>query len=63
MKAGLKAALVRGHKGGRRSTFQDDHMQAVLTLLRDPQISVRKATERLRLGFSSLHRHALSLRA
>ncbi len=61
--AGLKAALARGRRGGRRQKLQDDDIQAVLTLLRDPQISVRKAAEKLGLSVSSLYRHAPGLRA
>ena len=61
--AGLKAALARGRKGGRRPKLQESDIQAVLALLRDPQISVRKAAEKLGLSVSSLYRHAPGLRA
>ena len=61
--AGLKAALARGRKGGRRPKLQEDDIEAVLALLRDPQISVRKAAARLGLSVSSLYRHAPGLRA
>ena len=61
--AGLKAALARGRKGGRRPKLQEDDIEAVLALLRDPQISVRKAAEKLGLSVSSLYRHAPGLRA
>ena len=61
--AGLKAALARGRKGGRRPKLQEDDIEAVLALLRDPQISVRKAAAKLGLSVSSLYRHAPGLRA
>ncbi len=61
--AGLKAALARGRKGGRRPKLQEGDIQAVLALLRDPQISVRKAAAKLGLSVSSLYRHAPGLRA
>ena len=60
--AGLKAALARGRRGGRRPKLQEDDIQAVLALLRDPQISVRRAAEKLGLSVSSLYRHAPGLR-
>src|SRR3712207_7224244 len=37
--AGLRAALARGRKGGRRPKLQEDDIEAVLAFLRDPQIS------------------------
>ena len=61
--AGLRAALARGRKGGRRPKLQEDDIEAVLALLRDPQISVRKAAAKLGLSVSSLYRHAPGLRA
>ena len=41
--AGLKAALARGRKGGRRPTVKADDIRAALALLTDPEISVRAA--------------------
>ena len=41
--AGLKAALARGRKGGRKPKVKADDIRAALTLLNDPEISVRKA--------------------
>src|SRR3712207_9132416 len=61
--AGLRAALARGRKGGRRPKLQEDDIEAVLAFLRDPQISVRKAAAKLGLSVSSLYRHAPGLRA
>ena len=61
--AGLKAALARGRKGGRPKKVKADDIQAALALLRDPQISVRKAAAKLGLSVSALYRHAPSLRS
>jgi DNA invertase Pin-like site-specific DNA recombinase len=61
--AGLKAALARGRKGGRRPKVKDDDIRAALALLNDPQISVRSAAKRLGLSVSTLYRHAPGLRA
>jgi DNA invertase Pin-like site-specific DNA recombinase len=61
--AGLKAALARGRKGGRRSKVKPDDIRAALALLNDPQISVRSAAKRLGLSVSTLYRHAPGLRA
>ena len=61
--AGLKAALARGRKGGRRPKVKEDDIRAALALLNDPQISVRSAAKRLGLSVSTLYRHAPGLRA
>ncbi len=61
--AGLKAALARGRKGGRRPKVKPDDIRAALALLNDPQISVRAAAKRLNLSVSTLYRHAPGLRA
>jgi DNA invertase Pin-like site-specific DNA recombinase len=61
--AGLKAALARGRKGGRRPKVKPDDIRAALALLQDPQISVRGAAKRLGLSVSTLYRHAPGLRA
>lgn len=60
--AGLKAALARGRKGGRRPTVKADDIQAALALLQDPEISVRKAAGKLGLSVATLYRHAPGLR-
>lgn len=60
--AGLKAALARGRKGGRRPTIKADDIKAAEALLRDPEISVRKAAEKLGVSVSALYRHAPGLR-
>jgi|SRR6202453_1847548 DNA invertase Pin-like site-specific DNA recombinase len=61
--AGLRAALARGRKGGRRPKVKSDDIRAALALLSDPQISVRGAAAKLGLSVSSLYRHAPGLRA
>jgi len=61
--AGLKAALARGRKGGRRPKVKPDDIRAALALLNDPQISVRAAAKRLGLSVSTLYRHAPGLRS
>jgi DNA invertase Pin-like site-specific DNA recombinase len=61
--AGLKAALARGRKGGRRPKVKEDDIRAALALLNDPQISVRSAAKRLGLSVSTLYRHAPGLRS
>jgi DNA invertase Pin-like site-specific DNA recombinase len=61
--AGLKAALARGRKGGRRPKVKPDDIRAALALLNDPQISVRAAGKRLGLSVSTLYRHAPGLRS
>lgn len=40
-----------------------DDIRAALTLLKDPEISVRNAAKRLGLSVSTLYRHAPGLRA
>jgi DNA invertase Pin-like site-specific DNA recombinase len=61
--AGLKAALARGRKGGRRPKVKVDDIRAALALLEDPEISVRNAAKRLGLSVSTLYRHAPGLRS
>ena len=61
--AGLKAALARGRKGGRKQTVKPEHIRAALALLTDPEISVRAAAARLGLSVSTLYRHAPGLRS
>jgi DNA invertase Pin-like site-specific DNA recombinase len=61
--AGLKAALARGRKGGRRPRVNEGDIRAALALLRDPQISVRTAAKKLGISVSTLYRHAPGLRA
>jgi DNA invertase Pin-like site-specific DNA recombinase len=60
--AGIKAALARGRKGGRPQKVTETDMRAALTLLQDPEISVRAAAKRLGLSVSTLYRHAPGLR-
>lgn len=61
--AGLKAALARGRKGGRRQRVKEEDIRAALALLRDPEISVRKAAEKLGISVSTLYRLAPGLRS
>jgi len=61
--AGIKAALARGRKGGRRTKVKPDDIKAALALLADPDISVRAAAKRLGLSVSTLYRHAPGLRS
>ena len=61
--AGLKAALARGRKGGRPTKIKGDDVRAALTLLNDPEISVRRAAAKLGLSVSTLYRHAPGLRS
>ena len=61
--AGLKAALARGRKGGRKTEITDDHIRAVLAMLSDPQISVREAARRIGHSTSTLYRHVPGLRS
>jgi DNA invertase Pin-like site-specific DNA recombinase len=61
--AGLKAALARGRKGGRPKAIGDKDLAAIRALLRDPQMSVREAAERLNLKLSTVYRHAPGLRS
>ena len=61
--AGIKAALARGRKGGRPSKVKADDVRAALTLLNDPEISVRRAAAKLGLSVSTLYRHAPGLRS
>jgi DNA invertase Pin-like site-specific DNA recombinase len=61
--AGLKAALARGRKGGRRPKVQADDLKAVAMLLKDPEVSVRKAAHKLGLSVSTLYRHVPALRS
>lgn len=61
--AGLKAALARGRRGGRPTRVKAEDIQAALALLSDPEISVRKAAEKLGLSVSALYRHAPALRS
>lgn len=60
--AGLKAALARGRKGGRRTRVKPEDIRAALALLNDPEISVRDAAKRLGFSVSTLYRHAPGLR-
>jgi len=61
--AGLKAALARGRKGGRKQKVQPDDIRAALALLADPETSVRAAARKLNLSVSALYRHAPGLRS
>src|SRR6478609_5776334 len=62
-KAGIRAALARGRQGGRPQKLQDKDIRDALTLLKDPEISVRAAAKRVGLSVSTLYRHAPGLRS
>jgi DNA invertase Pin-like site-specific DNA recombinase len=61
--AGIRAALARGRKGGRPQKLQAKDIRAALTLLQDPEISVRAVAKRLGINVSTLYRHAPALRS
>jgi len=56
-RAGLKAALARGRKGGRPKALTDDDIVKAQAMLRDPQISVASIAEFLGVSRSTLYRH------
>jgi DNA invertase Pin-like site-specific DNA recombinase len=56
-RAGLKAALARGRKGGRRKALSDDDLVKARALLRDPQISVASVAKMLGVGRTTLYTH------
>ncbi|WP_108395906.1 recombinase family protein [Devosia submarina] len=61
--AGLRAALARGRKGGRRRKLSDDDVAAGRAMLADPTIPVSKVAERLGVGRQSLYRYFPAARA
>lgn len=61
--AGLKAALARGRKGGRRPKLSDEDIAVGRAMLADPTIPVSKVAERLGINRTSLYRYFPSARS
>lgn len=61
--AGLKSALARGRKGGRRRKLSDEDLAAGRAMLADPTIPVSKVAERLGVSRPTLYRYFPSARA
>ncbi|TRL37583.1 recombinase family protein [Methylosinus sporium] len=56
-RAGLKAALARGRKGGRRKVLSDDDLVKARAMLRDPLISVASVAKVLGVARTTLYNH------
>lgn len=56
-RAGLKAALARGRKGGRPKALNDAAKTKARAMLRDPEISVSAVAEVLGVSRSTLYLH------
>ncbi len=56
-KAGLKAALARGRKGGRPKALSADDVVAARAMLRDPTISVAAVAERFNVSRPTIYKH------
>jgi DNA invertase Pin-like site-specific DNA recombinase len=56
-RAGLKAALARGRKGGRPKKLDEDALSAARALLKDPTISVAAIAKRLGISRATLYNH------
>ncbi|RTL82849.1 MAG: recombinase family protein [Hyphomicrobiales bacterium] len=56
-RAGLKAALARGRKGGRPKALNDAAKAKARAMLRDPEISVAAVAEVLGVSRSTLYLH------
>lgn len=56
-KAGLRAALARGRKGGRPPALTPADIIAARAMLSDPKISVAQVAERFGVGRTTLYRH------
>lgn len=55
--AGLKAALARGRKGGRRKKLDDEALAAARAMLKDPSLSVAAVAKRLGVSRSTLYNY------
>lgn len=55
--AGLKAALARGRKGGRRKKLDDEALAAARAMLKDPTLSVAAVAKRLGVTRSTLYNY------
>ncbi len=56
-RAGLDAARVRGHCGGRPPALKARDLKETRELLRDPEITVEEVAARLKVSPSTLYRH------
>lgn len=56
-RAGLKAALARGRKGGRRKALSDDDLLKARAMLHDPLISVASVAKMLGVSRTTLYTH------
>lgn len=56
-RAGLKAALARGRKGGRPKALDEAAKSKARAMLRDPEISVAAVAEVLGVSRSTLYQH------
>lgn len=56
-RAGLKAALARGRKGGRPSKLDDEAISAARAMLKDPTISVAAIAKRLGVSRATLYNY------
>lgn len=54
--AGLKAARLRGHRGGRKSKVTPAMLRAAKAMLLDPLITAQEAADALKIGRASLYR-------
>jgi DNA invertase Pin-like site-specific DNA recombinase len=55
--AGLDAARLRGHKGGRPRALSEKDLKQARALLTDPEITVEDVARRLGVGPSTLYRY------
>lgn len=56
-RAGLDAARLRGHKGGRPRALAEKDLKQARALLADPEITVEDVARRLGVGSSTLYRY------
>lgn len=55
-KAGMKAARLRGHKGGRKRKLDDKKLKGILAMLGDPTVTMGEAAEFFGVGRSTIQR-------
>ncbi|MDP3196621.1 recombinase family protein [Tabrizicola sp.] len=56
-RAGLDAARARGRRGGRPPALSVRDLTVARALLRDPELTVEEAAQRLQIATSTLYRH------
>lgn len=56
-RAGIQAAAARGRKGGRPPVLSEDDHSAAVTLLRNPDITIKEVAKRLGVSTSTLYQH------